>query len=88
LTLTGRPLESLDPLELEIALMKPFERRAAAAYPYFKLATWDPRSFTWRDGHTPYPSEGQARSGARKPGRYRISRIDESGRADLDPFEV
>jgi hypothetical protein len=68
--------------------MKPYERRAANAWPYFKLATWDDRNMTWRDGKTVQETEPDARREARKPGRYRISRIDESGRFDLEPFAV
>lgn len=68
--------------------MKPYERRATAAYPYFKLATWDARNLTWRDGKRVQETEAAARSEARTPGRYRISRIEEAGRVDLPPFAV
>lgn len=60
--------------------------RAAAGY--FKLATFCPRSFTWRDGKTAYPTEDNAIAAASKPGQYRISRVDASGRHDLTPFSV
>lgn len=30
--------------------MKPHERRQAGAYPYYKLAAWDERLQTFRDG--------------------------------------
>lgn len=68
--------------------MKPYERRAADAYPYFKLATWDGRNLTWKDGKGVAETEAAARAAARRGGRYRISRIEESGRIDLAPFEV
>jgi len=66
--------------------MKPFERREHAAYPYYKLATWDDRNFAWRDGKSVQETESAAIAEASKPGRYRISRIEESGRIDLTPF--
>ena len=68
--------------------MKPYQRRAAQAYPYFKLAEWDAHSLTWRDGKRAHPTEDAARSQAGPSGRYRISRIDEAGRRDLEPFTV
>lgn len=68
--------------------MKPYERREANAWPYFKLATWDERRMTWRAGKTTLASELEARSSARIPGRYRIERFDEKGSAVLDPFDV
>jgi hypothetical protein len=68
--------------------MKPHERRAANAYPYFKLATWDARNLCWRDGKYVCETEVAARADAKAPGRYRISRIDDSGRTDLEPFTV
>lgn len=68
--------------------MKPYERRESCAYPYFKLATWDGRSMTWRAGKSTVPSESAARSGARKPGRYRIERFDQGGSTVLEPFDV
>ncbi len=70
--------------------MKPHERRAADAYPYFKLAVWDARSFTFRDGRLAYASEAYARAEACRhgKGRYRVSVVTEIGRQDLDPFNV
>lgn len=55
-------------------------------YPYFKLAKWDERSLTFRDGKMQYPTEAAAVAAARKPGRYRVSRVDRTGRTDLDEF--
>jgi hypothetical protein len=66
--------------------MRPFERRAAAAYPYFKLATWDGRNLVWKAGKKAFPTEAAARAEARKPGRYRVTRVEESGHTELEPF--
>jgi hypothetical protein len=68
--------------------MKPFERRAAAAYPYYKLAVWDARNLTWMDGREAFPSEADAVAAAKAPGRYRVSRVTATGRMDLPPFSV
>lgn len=68
--------------------MKPNERRNANAYPYFKLATWDSLSLTWKDGKVAIESEQAARNQAKRPGKYRVSRVEESGRVDLPPFEI
>jgi hypothetical protein len=68
--------------------MAPHARRAAGAYPYFKLAAWDAVSVCWRDGKPAYESQAAALAAARKPGRYRLSRVTESGRVDLEPFIV
>jgi hypothetical protein len=56
--------------------------------PYFKLAIWDARNVCFRDGKRAYPTEADARADALKPGRYRISRVDDAGRTDLEPFDV
>ena len=68
--------------------MRPHERRESNAYPYFKLASWDARNLSWKDGKGAAPSIDAAKAGARKPGRYRVSEIDEAGRRDLEPFVV
>lgn len=71
--------------------MKPYERRAAGRYPYFKLAVWDARALTWRDGAQAFDLEAAARNLAWKkgPGRYRISTIKETGeRSDGQPFDI
>lgn len=68
--------------------MKKYQRRAASAYPYWKLATWDGVSLTWRDGKRAFASHDEASDAARKSGagRYRISVVTADGRRDLDPF--
>ena len=66
--------------------MRPFERRAANAYPYFKLAVWDAARFTWRTGKHTFPTEEAARQSAPRGARCRVSRIDEYGATELDPF--
>lgn len=55
---------------------------------YFKLATFDDRSFTFRDGKKRFQTESDATKSATKPGKHRVSRVDDSGRHDLDPFVV
>jgi hypothetical protein len=69
-------------------MMRPFERRAAAAWPYYKLASWDAELCAWKAGKRAHPTEGAARAEARAPGRYRVTRFTEGGREELDPFEV
>lgn len=66
--------------------MKQHERRQSNAYPYFKLATFDERSFTFRDGKVAYPTDSDAIQAAKKPGKYRLSVVTENGRNDLEPF--
>jgi len=68
--------------------MKPYERRQKEAYPYFRLATWNSRLCVWHEGRAVFEMEAAARNSASRPGRYRISRIDENGRTDLEPFDV
>lgn len=71
--------------------MKKYERRTIAAYPYYKLALWCPRSMTWTDiNRKTFASEAEAAAFARGfgPGRYRVSEVDEDGRLDRAPFEV
>ncbi len=67
--------------------MKPSQRRAANQYPYFKLATWDGISMTFRDGRKAYATERDAQSAA-KTGKNRVSVVKETGREDLEPFMV
>jgi hypothetical protein len=55
---------------------------------YCKLATFCPISMTWKDGKKAFPSQAEAIESARKPGRYRVSIVSETGRHDLSPFEV
>lgn len=74
--------------------MKPYERRAAQAYPYFKLARWDADSLTWRDGKKTFPNEQAARESAidflpawDNQGLFRVSVVEGDGsRRDLEPF--
>lgn len=68
--------------------MKHFERRAEGGFPYFKLAEWDARNCCWKDGKQSHATPDDAILAAKKPGRYRISRVDENGRTDLEPFEI
>ncbi len=68
--------------------MKPYQRRQAAAYPYYKLATWDPRSLTFRDGKIAFTSMRDALDSVTVEGKYRISEVTETGREDFAPFFV
>lgn len=67
--------------------MKPYERRTANAYPYFKLATWDARNMTWRAGKAIFATEDEARASA-KTGRFRVTRVTEAGHEELPPFDA
>lgn len=68
---------------------KPYQHRAAGTYPYYKLATWDTVSFTWRDGKRTFPTIAAATASVDDaPGKYRLSEITEDGRRDLEPFGV
>jgi hypothetical protein len=55
---------------------------------YYKLAAWDERLATFRDGKAGYATEAGARAAATKPGRYRVSTVTPAGRTDGEPFEV
>jgi hypothetical protein len=68
--------------------MKPYERRAADAWPYFKLATWDARTMTWKAGKRVLATEAEARDAALPGGRYRIERFEERGSRIMEPFSV
>lgn len=46
----------------------------------YKLAYWDPRSFTFVDGKIAYPTQEAARLSATKPGLHRTSEISNAGR--------
>jgi hypothetical protein len=66
--------------------MKPHARRNTAAFPYFKLATFDPRYMCFRDGRRCFDTVESAEASARTPGRYRVSAVTEDGRFDLHEF--
>ena len=66
--------------------MRPHERRQTAAYPYFKLAVWDERLLTWRDGNKAFADESSALQTAPLGTRVRLSRVEANGRVDFDPF--
>jgi len=69
--------------------VRPFERRQANAYPYFSIAKWDAKFCTWRELGKVYALASQAKASALVKGRYRLSRIDETGmRTDLELWEV
>lgn len=66
--------------------MKPHTRRHTAAFPYFKIATFDPRYMCFRDGRRCFATIESAEASARMPGRYRVSAVTEDGRFDLHEF--
>lgn len=70
--------------------MKHHERRTLGngTFTYYKLATWDARSFTYRDGKVAYDTLQDATNAARKPGTYRVSVVTPDGRTDMQPFTV
>jgi hypothetical protein len=68
--------------------VKQYQRRETQQFPYFKLATFDPISFCFRDGKVAFKTETDARNAATRPGKYRVSVVTESGRTDLDGFDV
>lgn len=68
--------------------MKPYQRRQAGTSTYYKLATWDARSFTYRDGKVAFTTEAEAIQSVTGPGKYRVSVVTSDGRKDLTPFEV
>lgn len=58
---------------------------------YYKLAKYETRSFTFKDGKTAYPTDWAASKAAvaMGPGRYRISEVAPNGtRTDQAPFDV
>lgn len=67
--------------------MKPYQRRKGERYPYYKLATWDPISLTWRDGKKAYTAIADAIKGL-PPGKYRMSIVGSEKRTDFAPFTV
>lgn len=68
--------------------MKAYQRREAGIEAVFNLDAWNPRIGCWTKTRRQYASEEAARAAARKPGRYRVSRNDDAGRVELEPFSV
>ncbi len=67
--------------------MKHYERRELNAYPFFKVAVWDERSCTWRDGKKSFASEQAAVASVPSGTKARLSRVEDGGRRlDLAPF--
>ena len=58
------------------------------ATPYFKLAVYDARLCTFKDGKRAYATEAAAIADTLYDGQYRVSRVSEAGRIDLPPFTV
>ena len=69
--------------------MKGYQRRALGKPDFWKLAVWNPVVQCWQDGKRQFDTEDQARSDAKKPGKYRLSFVkDGAGRQDVKEFEV
>lgn len=68
--------------------MKAYELRDAGVTEYFKLAVWNDRLCTWRDGSKQFESPEAAAKTAKVRGRYRVSRVTSEGRIDLEPFAI
>lgn len=70
--------------------MKPYERRATGAYPYYVLAKWNHLFVCFQDGGETFPSKEAAMKKAEKtPGTYRIAKVNEDGkRRDLPIFST
>lgn len=69
--------------------MKPYERRAAGAYPYFRLAKWDAVRLCWTQLPGTFATKAEAANAAREPGKYRIGTVTEDGqRFEDEGFEV
>lgn len=68
--------------------MKAFERREAGIVASYKLAVWDDRCYTFREVKGTYQTTEAAKKGASKPGRYRISRVEEGRFTDAGTFIV
>jgi hypothetical protein len=54
----------------------------------YKLAQWEERSFTFKDGKRSFPTVEAAKASVTAAGKYRISEITRDGRKDFEPFEV
>ena len=71
--------------------MRPFERRAAAAYPFFRLAKLDATACCLRQMPGTYVTAEEAKAAAKRSGSgtYALSVIEESGkRHEAERFTV
>ena len=69
--------------------MKPYERRALNAYPYYTLATWVPHLLTYKDTSRSYDNIRIAKAAAKNEGKYRITMVTENGkRTVIQTFTV
>lgn len=67
---------------------RPHERRAAGAYPYYRLGTWCRLSVAYRDNATPHATVADAKAAATKPGKYRITEVTERGTLLKEDFTI
>jgi hypothetical protein len=49
--------------------------RRRTAYPFYKLASWCPRSLCWKELRGGYPDRPRAEAAADAPGRYRVTEV-------------
>ncbi len=68
--------------------MKPFERRKIGAYPYYSLSEWSGIYSSFVSGRKTYKTRQEAQKAAMKKGLYRIIKVTERGRENLNIFEV
>jgi len=69
--------------------MKPYKRRQAGAYPYYRLSVWDILFCCWRDNKKAYITKANAKTKAVQPGQYCINQIDKNGVClSLEKFEI
>ncbi len=70
--------------------MRAFERRAADAYPFFKVDVWDEAIGSWRASRTIYETRLAAIASTRikKSGRYRIVAFAEYGKQEMELVDV
>ena len=60
--------------------MKPYERRAKNAYPYFRLARYNERFCAFQEEKKAFPLALSASAhAARKPGKYIITQVNKNG---------
>ena len=56
--------------------------------PYFKVQTWEPRSYTWQDVQRQHPTVDEAKAAYPRGRRCRVMRITMEGRSPLPETEV
>lgn len=69
---------------------KPHQRRAAGLYPFYRLAVWCARSFTFKDKPKPHATVQDAidMAGTLRPGTFRITAVAEHGTTLVKEFRL